>query len=675
MHFEDLQLYSRPSAGKTMLGLLKKYGIELHKAHLLLIEEFERNYKITGTEWVDNMLFFKRYECSTKILERERNSLICSSLILNWICGRILNQISFNSNLLDAEMWFDGSLKESRYSNFISPDCQKLVIGFLKKINFSELLDVLPYLAEVFETGNETPDEKGVQRRKKKTNGIYYTPTDVIDFIVSHTIDIRKESGDLIKNAKWYDPALGTGSFLLGVLRYYSSLKTFSGNDREVDFFERNLYGTDVSPHALLSATYIIATSCLKKSTGGNLKQVAKIIGNNLALIDATRFLGNSNLSDAFPTIENEGVDFIISNPPYSRKQQPQLNLFENGLANTMRSSEELYPEFVKMLLELPKKENCGGGMVVPLSIVASSKDIFKTLRRNIQNKKGVMEFWNFDRTPDSLFGDDVKTRNTIFFFNTSNAFLERSIVGSTYLHRWNSRKRKRLFDTISITELNEGLDIADGVPKVGDSIGVDILTKIKQTNSGNLTELLQVSQHNSEILTKPTAYNWLPIELNIADDQSQLQGKIRWGTKSKYYSAPAIYAVLNSRLTYWLWRVFSDGFHLTNQFIYNLPFGKQFVENIDELKLSKLGLKLWNEAKEEPILTKNAGIESISYCPLRSVDVLNEIDQIVLGFFGFSSKTENYLKTFIHQLIVAGREDEASTFKKMNYIEPINIK
>ena len=327
------------------------------------------------------------------------------------------------------------------------------------------------------------------------------------------------------------------------------------------------------------------------------------------------------------------------------------------------------------MLLELPKKENCGGGMIVPLSIVASSKDIFKTLRKNIQNKKGIMEFWNFDRTPDSLFGDDVKTRNTIFFFNSSNASQEHSRVRSTYLHRWNSRKRESLFDTISISELSKDLDIADGVPKVGDSFGVDILTKIKHTNSGNLTEVLQVTHHNSEIFTKPTAYNWLPIELNSASDKSQLQGKISWATNSKDYSAPAIYAVLNSRLTYWLWRVLSDGFHLTNQFIYNLPFGKQFFENSDEVKLTKLGLKLWSETKEEPILTKNAGIESISYCPLKSVDVLNEIDQIVLGFFGFSPTTENYLKTFIHQLIVAGREDEASIFKKMNYIEPINIK
>ena len=168
IHFEDFQIHSRPSAGKTMLGLLKKYGIELHKAHLLLIEEFERNYKITRTDWVDDILLFKRFECSTKILKRERNSLICSSLILNWICGRILNQISFNSNLLDAEMWFHSSLKESCYSNFINSDIQKLVIRFLKKIDFPESLDVIPYLAEVFETGDETPDEKGVERRKRK---------------------------------------------------------------------------------------------------------------------------------------------------------------------------------------------------------------------------------------------------------------------------------------------------------------------------------------------------------------------------------------------------------------------------------------------------------------------------------------------------------------------------
>jgi hypothetical protein len=669
-YIERSEVYSKPLAGRTMLGLLKKYGRRLHRAHTILTDE------IQNTSWpaelLKEVLFFRYSSEKDEVVMSQKSSLISSSLLLNWICGRILNRLPFDASLTDAESWFHNLPQNQCISNVINLRSHESVLDLLQQIDIPSLIEAMPYLAEVFETGNEIPDEKGIERKKKKDNGIYYTPTDVIDFIVRHSIGRQINTPLALADAKWYDPALGTGSFLLGVLRFYGSVENSS--NEQIVYFEKNLFGTDISPHALQSASYIIATSCINGSTHLHLKEAAILIGRNLALIDATTITSIHKLAKVFPNMGNQGANFIVSNPPYAKKRESQLSLFSEKQTRQAKSSEELYPEFIKILLDLSNVKDGGGGMVVPLSLAASSKEKFKSLRKYIQSRKGTKEFWNFDRTPDSLFGDDVKTRNTIFFFNNSPSALNYNKIYSSYLHRWNSRKREHLFHTISIACLGEDVDIVDGVPKVGDKFGVQLLERVRKTNSGTINEFLKVSQIKPQIFTKQTAYNWLPIELSVDSEEDQIQklNKVGWEITDKGLSSYAVYAVLSSRITYWLWRVWSDGFHLTNQFICNLPFGLPFFKEIDKEKLSELGNQLWSKSKEEQITTRNAGIESTVYCSLKHNELLDQIDEIVLTFFDLPNSSTEYFKEFINKLIVAGREEELSTYKKMNYLEPI---
>lgn len=668
--FGDSITHSKPMIGKTMLGLLKNYGTDLHKAHALLIEELKiLPDSCILNNWADNIILFRYFENNKNIITNEKYSLIGSSLILNWICGRILNQIPNQADLVDAEIWFQKSSRDTCISNSISLITHELILKYLRKLDIHLMLGAFPYLAEVFETGNETVEEKGAKRTKKKNNGIYYTPTDVIDFIVSRSVLNRKDPNSSIENLKWYDPALGTGSFLISVLKYYS--KTDSQN--LISYSKLNLFGSDISPHALQSAAYIIATNCLVKNNYEDIKKASKIIGSNLALTDATTLRNNEQLANLFPEIGNGGVDFIVSNPPYSKKQQNQLALFNEDCNGSTNFGENLYPDFIKILLDLTSKYKGGGGMVVPLSLVASSKEIIKKLRNYIQSKNGSFEFWNFDRTPDSLFGDDVKTRNTIFFFSNSELLEKSRNIKSTYLHRWSSRNRETLFNSISLTSLGNDIDIINGVPKVGDVFGVEILNQINNNSLGSLSEVLKSTENLTDLITKTTAYNWLPIELNTNDSSTDTPGRVSWEIKANEISAPTVYAVLNSRITYWLWRLWSDGFHLTNQFIYNLPFGNDFFSKIDKNKTEQLGLNLWNSIQSELIVSKNAGVISHSYCPFKSSALLDEIDDLIITIYDLPNTTSDYLKKYIAQLIIAGREKENRTIIKMKYLEPVN--
>lgn len=244
---------SRPNVGKTMLGLLKGYGKYLHEAHVILTEELKSfSSKTVFNEWEDKILLFRFFDENIEQLKKDKYSLISSSLLMNWICGRILNRLSENADLIDAEIWFQKLSNKECISSNISDNAHELILYSLRKIDTSFTLAVLPYLSEVFETGSETSEEKGSGRTKKKANGIYYTPTDVIDFIIERSFLNRSDPESTIENLTWYDPALGTGSFLLSVLRKYSLL----GSCPLDEYSCQNLFGTDISSHALQSAAY-----------------------------------------------------------------------------------------------------------------------------------------------------------------------------------------------------------------------------------------------------------------------------------------------------------------------------------------------------------------------------------------------------------------------------------
>ena len=106
---------------------------------------------------------------------------------------------------------------------------------------------------------------------------------------------------------------------------------------------------------------------------------------------------------------------------------------------------------------------------------------------------------------------------------------------------------------------MNNSIDIINGVPKVGDRDGVNLLIQIKNKQCGYLSEILNSSTTISDISIKTTAYNWLPVELKPKERNTA--GKNNWKVISSKVSVPMVYALLNSRVVYWLWKVWGDGF------------------------------------------------------------------------------------------------------------------
>src|SRR5690606_6261284 len=104
---------------------------------------------------------------------------------------------------------------------------------------------------------------------------------------------VQKKSKE-VKDLTWFDPAVGTGAFLIVVLN-----KGFStcSNDDIGHFLANCLFGTDISPFALQSSSYLVASNYLV-NVEENItpKKIAKRIVKNLVLFDATKLIDKKNL-------------------------------------------------------------------------------------------------------------------------------------------------------------------------------------------------------------------------------------------------------------------------------------------------------------------------------------------------------------------------------------------
>jgi hypothetical protein len=324
------------------------------------------------------------------------------------------------------------------------------------------------------------------------------------------------------------------------------------------------------------------------------------------------------------------------------------------------------------MIWKFAKSPRFAGGMVVPLSLAYSSTRAIVTLRREMERLHIDLRFMFFDRTPDSLFGDDVKTRNTIVLVSSSSA--EHPTVETSSLYRWSSTTRGSLFKRVPGVRLAERR-LAALIPKVGSEIEEMAYTTLCNNRqrlgaSQSRAALGNESALDHTIYFSTTAYNWLPVlrrlqppsEDERATASHEALRAIRFRTPQL---ASLAFAVISSRLAYWLWRVVGDGFHLTQAFVENLP--------IDPLRFSmngcraveELSAQLWSEMQNFPTMAINGGVARRGYSPLPCVTTRTQIDAVLVDELGLPRELSERLIEFERETVSAGRSQSEPYARK----------
>jgi methylase of polypeptide subunit release factors len=658
---------SIPKAGLTLLASTRRWAEPLLNAHKqlqsFLHKEVDSSVLLATYE---NNYSFLQFDVAHRPTSGDLISLSSSAMIFNWLIGRATGNLNPEASISEAEHWSLGfNIDKPVLSDELPQHIQTLVLAPLIDLDYSQpFLDILPYAAEVFETSEEILRAYGAARKSKRAAGVFYTPSDVSDYLVDYLVTNYARDVSDLREVTWLDPACGTGCFLLSVLYRVSQEKNISPGEAALEYAAKSLYGIDVSPIALQSAAYIIVLSSMQFTLreAGSLRRSLSLLGKNLLVADATQIRSREELGSLSSSLMS-GVDFVISNPPYTRrktnKPAQQSALFSTEKKEE-KESESLYLHFVKMMPLLSSKKVGGGGMVVPLSIAYNTRQEFNQVRQ-LMWSDGEWHLAHYDRTPDSLFGDDVKTRNSIIFFSQERKGDER--VYTTELMRWSSRSRASLFNEIHFSSVPK-IYQSNIIPKIGDELGQQLLTQIYQKYQVPLSNSLMrvnscLGYSEGLLRTANTAYNWLPFELVTKAPSSDSFMRYRYWAAHTPEDSPLIFSLLQSRVAYWLWRVWGDGFHLTDHFILSLPLSTSSLSEGAKCKLKTLGASLWAEMQKNKIISMNAGVESTSYCPYLSVNILDDIDEVIAVEYSLPQGSLTYLRDFIKRTIVAGREDE----------------
>jgi hypothetical protein len=605
-------------------------------------------------------------------------------------------------------------------------------------------IELIPYILECFEyedthinVNNSIPLDT-----KKKTHGIYYTPDDVVSYIINNTVMKQIESLKsvnnseiipeycLINNFKVIDTSCGTGVFLIKsiekIIPEYRSLissQTYKSSIRcpLALSIANNIYGVDKSEIAVLSCIFIIIITNIKMLIKSDFSpyQIYQLALLNIKCGDAItsthttiensatedtvikmtcasrneskeQILNNKISSlevikDAIPSFEcydrssgfwfqyefpeafllNNGFSCIVGNPPYAKASENNLLIEQTRsyVATENTISSNIYTYFVENMIRFSAKKSFSG-LIIPLSIAYSTSKDFIALRKFIELDQASWRFAFFDRSPDSIFGDDVKTRASIVFRSASQEY--DNSIKTTKLSRWNSTNRDSLFDSINFSK-SINYSIQYGIPKIGSDLELEILS-VMRTSRSKLGDSFKSVPKNKPLLSSNrnnclylsnTGYNWIPVFLEPPiswdKDGNEITSSSVWAVeckRNKYF----LYSLLASTISYWFWIVHSDIFHVSKKFVDSLPYNpdsfcKEAVEELIEL-----GKLLWDEVKQNKIYKYNAGKKIGNYTYVQSQKTINEINKIIIRELNLPSIFDISLKKWYHYMLSAGR-------------------
>lgn len=280
------------------------------------------------------------------------------------------NSKLFTKHLSDELIVSYSALFKAIYTTYLTFD--KTI-----RYNFADLdADVLgnmyeQYLGHLLKSSKTRATlESGSKKRKEQ--GIYYTPTYVVKYIVENTLgELLKNKKIRIENLKVLDPACGSGSFLIKAFDFlvektkerdekFSQTKLDGQGffSKKLDILRNNLFGVDLDEKAVeIAQLNLLLKMAEKRHRLPSLKENLKC-GNSLIqdtnLNDKKSFVWNDEFSSI---MGNDGFDIIIGNPPYvnNRNLNDDDKSYFEEMYETAHQQYDLYVLFYELAFKLLK--------------------------------------------------------------------------------------------------------------------------------------------------------------------------------------------------------------------------------------------------------------------------------------------------------------------------------
>ena len=616
---------------------------------------------------------------------RPHSELLAWTLVSAWLTGFATGRIAQGAGIEEAVFWFFGGAVAANPTELM-PRCAvaQAEEELTKCGDAPAYFDLLPYVLDPHGPGSRLSVRRDAGTRsardRKRAEGVYYTPADVAEFMVQRCLEGLDQRGN---PPAILDPACGTGVFLRAAL---TALKSGWGNRSVRWLAEHHLYGADIDPWALDAAAFVLLADCLNhgEDDDGSPLLLWHRLRLNLACVDALRLdsadremrvesdaareIVGALASKLLPVADEEGAfgervplsqlfssmpatgAVVVGNPPYSsvgnRADLHNLRrtFFSLGAAGSAAS--EIYPLFLEQMVRLAAGEQAAGTLVLPMSLASNIGSQFVNIRSLIEKTPGRWQFAFFDREPHALFGEDVKTRNSIVFWHRDGK--ERGAeIESGPLRKWRGDNRAAMLAAIRFTPVAG--PIRCGIPKIDGACQARAFELLAARwerfdhvcpNICRMPLARVLRQNGEAVCVGATAYNFLNVFLNpppgVLDAARVLsEHPLHMMRFSEREDAAAAFALLSSRLAYWWWHSTQDGFHVTGRFLAGLPFGADALSGASRTALAASGERLWSLMRTAPIISLNRGRSSLAYSPNGFDEERSEIDRILAGLAG----------------------------------------
>jgi len=399
---------------------------------------------------------------------------------------------------------------------------------------------------------------------------------------------------------------------------------------------------------------------------------------------------------DGFPPLgavipeAEAGFEVLVGNPPYAilgRREDRVILEREYSSIRAGNGGTSLYPLFIEMMWRLTQPGRSTAALVVPLSIAYHQGAQFRACRQGMMSNGGQWRFAFFDREPHALFGEDVKTRNAIVFRSDLENDPKKGAaahIETGPLRKWTSRTRDKLFTSVTFTPLGR-VPILDGIPKLSGndqalvfsmlSARVDHLrTFCECCRTCHPHEATLASDH-PRVFVGSTAYNFLNVFHSITLE-SDLGYPLSENTVhclefAREDYAEMAFAILSSRLTYWLWHIDADGFHVGSWFIQNLPFGRASFNEDQARALQSSGRQMWEALQAHRIVSLNKGKQTVAYRPLACERERDIIDNVLIEAAKLPEVFKQTLKAFVKEAVVVDHTDSRRNHLKSLFDNP----
>lgn len=465
----------------------------------------------------------------------------------------------------------------------------------------------------------------------RKEKGIYYTPSDVADFIVANVVlsnltkikslqsvkmslsALTKYTLKIIFESSFFDPSCGCGEFLLAVLNFKLKLaKKYGLKLTDSDYISicKSIKGNDIENSSLdIAKMRLFFALCPYLKNSSSFNDLAFVLNENFFEYDFV--LETKKIKLKF--------DYIVGNPPFVEYQKYAR---KNELNSTHGN---IYADFIENSLNL-LKQNAAFGFVLPLSYISTARMAkIRTITKEQCERQIILSF--ADR-PDCLFiGAHQKINILIAKKGAKNC----EIYTSNYKH-WYKNERENLLNKrdLILSDDKQGEFIA----KIGNEIEKSIYEKIC-SHKENLISLQKT--HGKSVYLNMRACFW--IKAFSFPQSSKEYKKFSYDDEMRDF----VLCVLNSSLFWIFWTIVSDCWHLTLKELrlFSVP------KNIKNAKIfQKMRENLEKKLEKTKVRIKTAQTE-FEYKHKFCKNEIDMIDDELAKIYHLNKKELDYIKNF----------------------------